>query len=145
MQEYDWSADILVRFDNVGKPRADKNVRAPEQYEMRTIARRWAQDLSAEKELEGRLPDGQPEELERLVRRCRHLKRHNTAGFAVGGPDHGPLLKVGRRLHVVDRAGLPLETELRNYSAAIRLKDTQTQAGGLRWPPGYGRLVGDIV
>ena len=34
----DWSADILVRFDNVGKPQADKNVRAPEQYEMRTNA-----------------------------------------------------------------------------------------------------------
>jgi len=29
VREYDWSADILVRFDNVGKPRADKNVRAP--------------------------------------------------------------------------------------------------------------------
>ena len=29
VQEYDWSADIPVRFDNVGKPRADKNVRAP--------------------------------------------------------------------------------------------------------------------
>ena len=34
----DWSADILVRFDNVGKPQADKNVCTPEQYEMRTNA-----------------------------------------------------------------------------------------------------------
>ena len=29
VQEYDRSADILVRFDHVGKPQADKNVRAP--------------------------------------------------------------------------------------------------------------------
>ena len=27
--EYDRSADIFVRFDHVGKPQADKNVRAP--------------------------------------------------------------------------------------------------------------------
>ena len=29
VQEYDRSADILVRFDRVGKPQADRNVRAP--------------------------------------------------------------------------------------------------------------------
>ena len=29
MQEYERSADVLVRFDRVGKPQADKNVRAP--------------------------------------------------------------------------------------------------------------------
>ena len=34
----DWSADILVRFDNVGKPQADKNVCTPEQYGMRPNA-----------------------------------------------------------------------------------------------------------
>jgi hypothetical protein len=29
VQEYDRSADILVRSDHAGKPQADKNVRAP--------------------------------------------------------------------------------------------------------------------